>query len=284
MLTHPDAKAFMARILADPSDAVIRSIFADWLDEQGGIGNENWARYIRLRTDAATKHGTDRELLREEADYVAPHLKARLTVAAHKFAPHFHHFLDLLPAERYTVAISGFEFPTPPNQALGGTNARAARSLVLAERDGVFAVVTDVMLPGLARVLGHRLNGRAILFPASTEELNDALERTFPPPPPVSEPTPPPEELNRKLARATAERLVSEARDEQAAQIEVVAQPSGYEVRFVSGGRPKRKETLTPDLGERVVQEFLAVDAYTRFQVRGRPRNTSFGHGAEVDV
>lgn len=284
MLTHPDAKAFMTRILADPSDAVIRTIFADWLDEQGGIGNENWARYIRLRTDAATKHGTDRELLREEADYVAPHLKARLTVVATKFAPHFHHFLDLLPAERYTVALTGFTFPAPPNQLLGSVNARAARSLVLAERDGVFAVVTDVMLPGLSRVIGHRLSGRVILFPAPTDELNAALDRTFPSPPPVSEPTPPPEELNRKLARATAERLVSEARDEQAAQIEVVAQPSGFEVRFVSGGRPKRKETLNPEIGERVVQEFFAADAYTRLHVRARPRNTSFGNGAEVDV
>lgn len=284
MLTHPDAKAFMTRIMADPSDVVIRTIFADWLDEQGGIGNENWARYIRLRTDAATRHGTDRELLREEADFVAPHLKARLTVAAHKLAPHFPQFLDLLPAERYTVGISGFIFPLVPNHALGGTNARAARSLVLAERDGVFAVVTDVMLPGLARVLGHRLNGRVVLFPAPTDELNAALDRTFPPPPPVSEPTPPPEELNRKLARATAERLVSEARDEMATQIEVVAQPSGYEVRFVSGGRPKRKETLTPDQGERVVQEFFAIDAYNRMHVRARPRNTSFGNGAEVDL
>lgn len=284
MLTHPDAKAFMTRIIADPSDAVIRTIFADWLDEQGGIGNENWARYIRLRTDAATKHGTDRELLREEADYVAPHLKSRLTVVAAKFAPNFLHFLDLLPAERYTVGISDYTFPLVPNEALGGTNARAARSLVLAERDGVFAVVTDMILPGLARVLGHRLNGRVILFPAPTEEINAALDRTFPAPPPVSEPTPPPEELNRKLARATAVRLVAEARDEQATQIEVVAQPSGFEVRFLIGGRPKRKETLNPDLGERVVQEFFAADAYTRLHARARPRNTSFGRGAEVDV
>lgn len=283
MFTHPDAKAFITRILADPADAVIRTVFADWLDEQAGTGNENWARYIRLRTAASESHGTDRELLREEADYLAPHLKARLTVPAVKFAPQFHHFLNLLPADRYIVTLGEFEFPTGPNEALGETNARAARSLVLAERDGLFAVVTDNPLPGLARVLGQRLNGRAVLFPAFSNEVDDALAYVFPPPT-VSDPTPDPEALNSKLARATAQRLVSEARQDQATQIEIVAQPSGFEVRFLIAGRPRRKETLNTDMGERVVKEFFAADAYNRLHVRTRPRNTSFGHGAEVDV
>src|SRR3712207_6107027 len=140
MVLHPDAKAFVARILADPSDVVIRAVFADWLHEQGGTGNENWARYIRLRAEAAQAFGTDRDLLREEADLFAPRLKARLTAPAAKFAPHFHHFLDRLPADRYIVTLGEFEFPAEPNEALGATNARAARALVLAERDGLFAV------------------------------------------------------------------------------------------------------------------------------------------------
>lgn len=284
MLTHPDAKAFMARILADPADPVIRTVFADWLDEQGGIANQNWARYIRLRSDAAGKVGSDRDALREEADHVAPHLKARLTVPAAKLAPHFPQFLDLLPADRYTVTLGGYTFPPVPNDALGGANARAARSVVLAEQDRVFAVVTDMLLPGLARVLGRRLDGRVVLFPAATDELNAALDRTFPPPPPESPPPPPPEEVNRQLARGTVERLVAEAREQQAARIEVVPLPAGFEVRFVSGGRPKRKESLDAELGERVVREFFAADAYTRLHVRARPRNTSFGNGAEVDV
>jgi uncharacterized protein (TIGR02996 family) len=285
MVLHPDAKAFVTRILADPSDAVIRTIFADWLADQGGTGNENWAGYIRLRTDAALAHGTDRELLREEADQLAPHLKARLTVPAAKFAPNFHHFLDVLPADRYIVTLGGYEFPAEPNERLGAMNAKAARSLVLTERDGVYAIVTDMLLPGLARVLGQRLNGRAILFPSFTNEIDDALERVFPPPPPaVSEPTPIPEELNRKMTRATALRLVTEAREAHATQLEIVAQPSGYEVRFVIGGRPRRKEGFSTEIGERVVQEFFTADAYTRLQARARPRNTSFGKGAEVDV
>ena len=284
MVLHPDAKAFVARILADPADAVIRTVFADWLDEQGGTANENWAQYIRLRTDAATSHGTDRELLREEADYLAPHLKARLTVPAVKFAPAFHHFLDFLPSDRYIVTLGDFQFPSEPNLVLGAINARAARSLVMAERDGLFAIVTDMALPGLARVLGQRLNGRAVLFPAFTNEIDAAIHRTFPPPPQISDITPNPRELNRKLARATAERFVNEARHDEATQIEIVAQPSGFEVRFIIGGRSKRKETLRQEMGELVVKEFFATDLYTRLHARARPRNTSFGEGVEVDV
>lgn len=284
MVLHPDAKAFVARILADPADSVIRTVFADWLDEQGGTANENWAQYIRLRTDAAVSHGTDRELLREEADYLAPHLKARLTMPAAKFAPAFHHFLDFLPSDRYIVTLGDFKFPSEQNHMLGGVNSRAARSLVLAEQDGLFAIVTDMPLPGLARVLGQRLNGRAVLFPAFTNEMDDAIDRTFPPAPSPSDLTPHPRDLNLKLAKATAERFVNEARHDQASQIEIVAQPSGFEVRFIISGRPKRKETLRQEMGELVVREFFASDVYSRLHVRARPRNTSFGNGAEVDL
>lgn len=284
MVLHPDAKAFITRILADPSDTIIRIVFADWLHEQGGNGNENWARYIRLRADAANAFGTERELLREEAEQLAPYLKARLTVPAAKLAPLFTSFLDLLPADRYIVTLGGFDFPPEPNSVLGSTNSRAARSLVLAENDGFYAVVTDMPIPGLARVLGQRLNGRVVLFPAFTNEVCEALDRTFPPLPAVSEPTPSPDDLNRKLAKATAQRLVAEARDDHATQIEIVAQPSGFEVRFLIGGRPRRKETIEPAVGELVVKEFFATDVYTRLHVRARPRNTSFGKGAEVDM
>jgi hypothetical protein len=132
-------------------------------------------------------------------------------------------------------------------------------------------------------VLGQRLNGRVVLFPAYTNELTDALDRVFPTP--AQElPSPPTDELNRKLARTTAERLVADARHELATQIEIVAQPSGFDVRFMVGGRPKRKEGLNAEMGELVVKEFFAADAYTRLNVRTRPRNTSFGKGAEVDV
>ncbi len=284
MVLHPDAKAFVARILSDPTDDVMRAVFADWLQEQGGTGNENWARYIRLRSEAAKAFGTDRDLLREEADNLAPHLKARLTIPAGKFAPHFVTFLDLLPADRYIVTLGDYTFPVEPNATLGETNARAARSLVLTERDGVFALVTDNPLPGLGRVIGQRLNGRTVLIPAYTTDITEALTRTFPPappPPPTAEMT---VALNRKLARTTAERLVADARHEHASRIEVVAQPSGFDVRFLIDGRPRRKDGLDTAMGELVVKEFFAADLFTRLHVRARPRNTSFGAGAEVDV
>lgn len=284
MVLHPDAKAFVTRILKDPTDAVMRAVFADWLAEQGGTGNENWARYLRLRAEAANAFGTDRDLLREEADHLAPHLKARLTVPAAKFAPHFHDFLDFLPADRYIVTLGDFTFPAEPNAALGETNARAARSLVLTDRDGLFAVATDNPLPGLGRVIGQRLNGRVVLFPAYSNEMTAALLRTFPPPPPEPPTAEVTAELNRKLARTTAERLVTDARHEHATRIEIVAQPSGFDVRFLIGGRQAKRDGLNAEMGGLVVKEFFAGDLYSRLHVRARPRNTSFGSGVEVDV
>ena len=125
--SHPDANAFLARLIADPADTVIRSVFADWLDEQGGSVNENWAKYIRLRTEASARHGIDRDLLREDAANIAPHLKARLTVPASKFAPYFVEFLDVLPPDRLTVSLGDYFGPIHPC-------ARSARRLCRALR------------------------------------------------------------------------------------------------------------------------------------------------------
>lgn len=288
MVVHPDADAFIARLIATPDDSVIRLVFADWLDEMGGIGNENWSRYIRLRTEAADRHGIDRELLREDAANVAPLIVARLTLPATKLAPHFVEFLDLLPSDRITVTLGDFVGPAVHVHALGEHFCRESRALVIAARDSLFAVVSDSTDPTLAGRLGQMLHGGVVMFPTTASELNKSLDRHFPStalrsytPEPIEVGPPTLDELPVKQA---CQKLIAEAREERAAGIEVVAQPSTYEVRFLIEGHPRRKYTITQESGEQMVERFYQLSDRIDSGVRALPRNTSFGMGVSVEL
>jgi uncharacterized protein (TIGR02996 family) len=48
---HPEAKALMRAVLADPDDDTPRLIFADRLDEHGGIVGADRVAFIRLQCE-----------------------------------------------------------------------------------------------------------------------------------------------------------------------------------------------------------------------------------------
>src|SRR5438105_503693 len=107
--SHPDADALMRAVLRSPADAMTRLVFADWLEGKGTPGGAAWASYIRLRAEAAAAGpGFARALARDKAADVAPAITARLTLTATQFVPHFDHFLDLLPAARFTITLNGY--------------------------------------------------------------------------------------------------------------------------------------------------------------------------------
>ncbi|MEO2089272.1 MAG: hypothetical protein ABGY75_07220, partial [Gemmataceae bacterium] len=247
------------------------------------------AKYIRLRTEAAQRHGLDRELLLDDAANVAPHVIARLTLPAAKFAPHFVEFMDLLPPDRYTVALGDFVGPIHHVRAVGEVASRDLRALVIAERDNLFAVATDRLDPAVALGVSRALHGGIVLFPTWTPDLTAALDRHFPPvrrttagdrtPVPDRPPT-----LDDLPVKQAAARLITEAVGESARGIEIVALPSGYEVRFLVGPRTLRRHTVTPATGEQLVERFFALSDRTGSEVRAVPRNTSFGRGVSVDL
>lgn len=55
-----DEETFLRAICADPDDDTPRLVFADWLDEQGGVRNEQWAELIRVQVQLGRNPGADR--------------------------------------------------------------------------------------------------------------------------------------------------------------------------------------------------------------------------------
>lgn len=53
ILSHPDARAFLAKIKSEDADDTSRLVFADWLEERGEPHLEAWGHFIRAQVEMA---------------------------------------------------------------------------------------------------------------------------------------------------------------------------------------------------------------------------------------
>ena len=290
MAMHPDARAFLSRVLDDPSDEIVRLVFADWLDELGDVASRNWAKYIRLRTEAAARHGTERELLRDDAANIAPALRVRLNVPLGKVIAHFPSLIDLLPPDRYTVGVhsSALAKPCPVALQLGEKIARTYRHIVVAEHFGTFAALavygeSPVRVPN---GLISRLQGHVTAFPCEDVDFRRLLAAWFPAAVPESLSSTS-SEFEERIDPAAVEelglRLWREAAKDGARALEVMAMPGGFEVRATIEGRPQRRSTLTPNEGENLVAWYRLPSTAKLLNVEITPRNTGFGEGVRLE-
>jgi uncharacterized protein (TIGR02996 family) len=111
MPSHPDADAFIRAILRNPIDETIRLVFADWLEETGEESNIAWARFIRLRTEAARHRFGSR--LRSDSEAQATgyesRICAKLMLPAAVFVSYRDPLLQLLPASNISVSLGRFK-------------------------------------------------------------------------------------------------------------------------------------------------------------------------------
>ena len=112
-MSDPQADAFMRSYLRQPDDSTARLVFADWLDEQGGPGNEAWARYIRAKYEATKhpKHTLERRHAERIASAAAHDIVAKLTIPADLFVKYPASLLQLLPPRNIVVDLEAFEIP-----------------------------------------------------------------------------------------------------------------------------------------------------------------------------
>jgi uncharacterized protein (TIGR02996 family) len=285
MPTHPDAKAFLTRLLADPSDHVVRLLLADWLDERNGLAPSNWSKYIRLRTEAAGVFGTARELLHEESANLADGITAKLVLPVKTLVPHFLSLVDLLPPQQLRFTAVGY-VPLPEAALrLTATQARRYRSLVVCEHRGEFAVLTDLVEEHHSRVLTPFLMGQCTTFFAETADFELMMNLTYPQE--VADVEPTPAEANAALPPSTStvcHDLLNAARQAKVRAMEIVAMPSSYDVRWITEGRTTQHTTLTPDVGAEVVKWMTANAVTMGLALRLFPRASSFGDGVHLDL
>ncbi len=144
MQKHPDADAFVREYLTRPTDATLRLVFADWLEETGVPHNAAWAYFIRLR-DEAEHYEPDsserRELLRQ-ADEYTPKIRAQLTIAADLFVGYPKSLLQLLPAPNITVRLANYTVPRRVLEFMPESMARENLILPLDEQQRTLLVAT----------------------------------------------------------------------------------------------------------------------------------------------
>jgi uncharacterized protein (TIGR02996 family) len=111
MQSHPDADAFVRAILRDPADVTTRLVFADWLEETGEPANVAWAHFIRLTEEIATRHtrGSAPRNWQSRVARYASQIRATLTIPAALFVAHYKQLQRLLPLDRFTATLEGYE-------------------------------------------------------------------------------------------------------------------------------------------------------------------------------
>jgi uncharacterized protein (TIGR02996 family) len=114
MQSHPDADAFVRAILRDPAELTHRLVFADWLEEQGGVPNLAWAYYIRLQIEITECEAKGKRcgLLKREATGHASYILGTATIPCRVVTDHHDAILRVLPASRYHVEL-GEWLPLP---------------------------------------------------------------------------------------------------------------------------------------------------------------------------
>jgi uncharacterized protein (TIGR02996 family) len=295
--SNPAADALMRAVIQAPADAVARLVFADWLEETGQPGNLAWARYIRLRAEAAAADtAVERDLARHKAADIAPGITARLTLPAAQFVPHFDKLLDLLPAARFTITLTGYRPPAALFREFREPDLRDRVVIPLAERDATLLLAGVRWAQSVQDDLATHHRGQMVWVKALAEEILAALDAQYercrveeaPPPRPVISPDEPREfnpeaQLSATTAWGGVLRLIAEAKAEGAGGVEIMAtSETKYVIRFALHGSPVRRYVANHEWGKDLVEAAQRLQWDPQPGVRLRDRNTFFGPGARL--
>ena len=182
MSPDPEADAFVRTILNQPDDTTARLVFADWLDERGGEGDEAWARYIRAQVEAA-KHA-DGTLPRREQNRVASvaalELVARVTVPAELFVQYPRSLIQLLPPPNLAVSLADVEVPLDVVELMPESVARDNHVLPLALQGRTLLIAATNPCNGeLIQKLNFILNKEIIAVGCDDTDMDEAIDRHY---------------------------------------------------------------------------------------------------------
>jgi uncharacterized protein (TIGR02996 family) len=181
-LRHPTADAFVRGILADPADTVIRLVFADWLDEQGGAANVAWAGYLRAQAEWETLPADDprRMELLELAKQHRRGIRSHLTLPAHAVQSEFLHLLKVLPSGNIRIRLSGEDISRHAISFMPESVAREYRLIPVGRRRNCLAIATPTPLDGeVKHDVANFLCINIVMFLADAGEVQAAINRHY---------------------------------------------------------------------------------------------------------
>ncbi len=181
--THPDADAFMRRILSNPTDALPRLVFADWLEESGTSSNLAWARYLRLADELANAPPDDtrRPKMVAELQKIGSLIRAKLTCRAEVFVAYPDAMLQLLPAHCLVAKLDTVMPPLVLLELVPESIVRENQVLPLAELSNrtLLCAATASMHRHLDELLQFVLNRSVAFVDVTDADLTPCLDRNY---------------------------------------------------------------------------------------------------------
>lgn len=178
MVLHSDAKAFVARILSNPSDRLNRLVFADWLEESGDKWHELWARYLRFMAHA------DEDIdgvSFQRAESLGWELRARLMFPNVPRERHLRWLTTLLPAHRIWVRLGPTRLPRGTVELCPESIARQFQVLLFSTVNrSAFLVFGNTSGYESAReTLRLILNRKVVLFRGEPDDVRQAIQHHY---------------------------------------------------------------------------------------------------------
>src|SRR5206468_9147692 len=109
----------------------------------------------------------------------ATEITARLTLPAAQFVPHFDKFLDLLPAARFTITLSGFAPPPALFRTFREPVLRNQVVIPLAERDATLLLAGVRWAQSMQDDLSNHHPGPMVWVQGLAEEILAALDAQY---------------------------------------------------------------------------------------------------------
>jgi uncharacterized protein (TIGR02996 family) len=180
-ITHPDATAFAARFLANPTDRLGRLVFADWLDEQGGESNTAWARYLRYMAHAEEEPDSD---CVRQAEILGRTVRARLTLSGVPGKSLLPWLRAFLPPHRLLVRIGTTTIPREVLVNCPEVISRLYRFVPfdVLPTDHLFGVVAADRIEHLGLLhqdMENFLSFRLTAFIGDQDDVSEAIDRHF---------------------------------------------------------------------------------------------------------
>lgn len=178
MVLHPDAKAFVARILSNPPDRLARLVFADWLEERGDKWHELWARYLRFMAHA------DEDIdgvSFQRAESIGWALRARLMFPNVPREPHLPWLTALLPAHRIWLRLGPTRLPRETVELCPESIARQFQVMLFAvvNRSAFFVFGDSAGYESVRETLRLILNRKVVLFRGEPDDVRQAIQNHY---------------------------------------------------------------------------------------------------------
>ncbi|MGL6076284.1 MAG: TIGR02996 domain-containing protein [Fimbriiglobus sp.] len=181
MMHTYEADAFLRSILNDPSDALRRLVFADWLEETQARSNFIWAKYLRLAEDLASNAILPHERTKKARllARIGNLVQAKLRYKAEVFVEHPEAMRRLLPTRCMILDLDSVSVPREVRDFVPYSLVQEFSIIPLTLTETVLTVSSVDLSDEARETIEFLVNRRLEWIATAPESFQTAIEKLY---------------------------------------------------------------------------------------------------------